>query len=146
MTHLGKYLACRANIPVSVVTPHHNCLYAERMKRSEVTYPVPAFDVAAEVRAEMARARITSSDLSRDYGGAVSYWTRRVTGQQEFNHADLICIAELCGIHPAVLIGGRAPEGWVAPSANAAVTREYQRHLRVVPRSTNGPDEASQAI
>lgn len=68
------------------------------------------------VRGAMGEEQVSSSDLSRTFGGAVSYWTRRVTGQLPFNDRDLELIAWATGRHPAEFMGGQAPAGWTAPA------------------------------
>jgi hypothetical protein len=70
---------------------------------------------------------VSASDLSRWFGGAVTYWTRRITGQQSFSAGDLESVALACEIHPAELFGGVAPLGWEsAPfDRTRGVTREY---------------------
>ena len=64
------------------------------------------------IRAEMGRAQITASHLSRQWGGAVTYWTRRINGELGMSTADLERIAQSVGVHPAELLGGRPPRGW----------------------------------
>lgn len=90
-------------------------IYAQRMKASTVDYaemPEP-FDIPRKVRSAMAEERLTASDLARTFGGAVSYWTRRMTGQQPFSARDLELIAWMTARHPAEFVGGMAPPGWV---------------------------------
>ena len=87
------------------------------MKPSSVAAPSTSVDVAANCRAALARGRISSSRLSRVYGGAHSYWTRRLSGDLPLSDSDIQLIALACEIHPAELFGGTAPLGWVAPPA-----------------------------
>jgi hypothetical protein len=95
------------------------------MKPSSVASPSTSVDVAANCRAALARGRISSSRLSRVYGGAHSYWTRRLSGDLPLSDSDIQLIALACEIHPAELFGGAAPLGWVAPPSPLRVTNRY---------------------
>jgi hypothetical protein len=91
------------------------------MNRAQIDHAEEAFDLLGNIRAAMGRARVTSSLLARTYGGAVSYWTRRINGEIAMSVSDVEMIAEACGVHPATLFGGAAPTGWTP----RIVTREY---------------------
>jgi hypothetical protein len=91
------------------------------MKQAQIQEMDDAFGLLGNIRAEMGRSRVTSSLLARTYGGAVSYWTRRINGEIAPSVADVEIIAEACGVHPATLFGGAAPSGWTP----RIVTREY---------------------
>ncbi len=95
------------------------------MKPSSVASPSTSVDVAANCRAALARGRISSSRLSRVYGGAHSYWTRRISGDLPLSDSDIQLIALACEIHPAELFGGAAPLGWTAPPSPLRVTNRY---------------------
>ncbi len=69
--------------------------------------------MAKHARGALAEARVNASELSRRYGGAVSYWTRRLNGELVMNIADVERIAQAARVHPAVLVGGQAPDGWL---------------------------------
>lgn len=69
--------------------------------------------VAGEVRAEMARKRMTGRELSRLTGKSQPYWSRRLTGDVAFDVDDLVTVAALLDVPvtnmfrtlPADLIG-----------------------------------------
>lgn len=113
------------------------------MRASTVDYsqiPEPV-DVAKKVRGVMAEEKITASDMSRVFGGAVTYWTNRLVGRYTFTPGDLQAVALMCGRHPAELLGGVPPSGWQAPprpdipgAGALSITHDYRaRHLSVVP-------------
>lgn len=82
------------------------------MHKGRVELADTRFDVAGNVRAAMGRARLNASDMSRRYGGAVTYWTRRINGDMALSSDDIARISEACGVHPAELFGGRPPARW----------------------------------
>lgn len=84
--------------------------------RASTVHELHGIDVAGNVRAEMARANVSASMLSRIYGGSVTYWTRRMKGELEFTAEDLQRVAEATMCHPAILLGGEAPSGWTPPT------------------------------
>lgn len=57
-----------------------------------------AASVAGEVRAEMARARISGVALAGHLGKSHAYVSRRLTGVVPFNVAELQKIAEILGV------------------------------------------------
>jgi transcriptional regulator with XRE-family HTH domain len=54
--------------------------------------------VAAEVRAQMGRAQVNTSELARRIGKSHSYVWRRLTGAVPFDVADLTAIGEVLGV------------------------------------------------
>lgn len=64
--------------------------------------------VAAEVRAEMGRQQVTQVQLSRAIGMSQQSLSERLRGKTPFTTDDLDTIADALGVHPAVLLGGRA--------------------------------------
>lgn len=54
--------------------------------------------IAAEVRAELARARISGNRLPGLVGKSQSYWSRRLTGEYAMDVDDLAALAELLGV------------------------------------------------
>jgi transcriptional regulator with XRE-family HTH domain len=54
--------------------------------------------VAAEVRAELGRAKVSSSELARRLGRSHSYLYRRLNGEVAFDVADLAAIAAELGV------------------------------------------------
>jgi len=58
----------------------------------------PRGRVAAEVRAEMARARLSGNQLGRLTGKSQAYWWRRLSGEVAFDVDDLTSIADLMGV------------------------------------------------
>lgn len=98
------------------------------MKYSTVidTEPPAFIDVAKKVRGVMGEEQLTSAQLSRTFGGAVSYWTRRVTGQVPFTARDLELIAWATGHHPCEFLGGRPPARWTPPEPPDGLTCPQQ--------------------
>jgi hypothetical protein len=75
-------------------------MYAERV---EATDERPAIDrlssrVAAEVRAEMARQRLSGARVAKALGWSPMYLSRRVSGQTPFDVDDLEALASLLGV------------------------------------------------
>lgn len=58
----------------------------------------PRGRVAAEVRAALARARVSGNRLSTLLGQSQPYWSRRLTGKVAFDVDDLAAIAGLLGV------------------------------------------------
>lgn len=81
-------------------------------------------DVAANVRAEVARARASQTTIAHVLGENQQWLSRRMVGQVEFRVSELIAIADYLGIHPAVLLGGRPPAGGGpdGPAGHAALS------------------------
>lgn len=70
-------------------------LYAHRMN-NVVAMPdreSPRGRVAAEVRAEMARARVSGNRLAKLTSKSQAYWSRRITGDVAFDVDDLATLA-----------------------------------------------------
>lgn len=65
--------------------------------------------VAAEVRAYMARGRINQTQLAEALGLTQSSVSKRLRGVIAFDVNELQQVAEVLGVHPAVLLGGNAP-------------------------------------
>lgn len=95
--------------------------------------------VAAEVRAEMARQRISQSRVRLALGLSQSAMSRRITGELPFDVGELAALAELLGVPPARFFpaSGHSPP---APRDPALVTpalpetvsnNDYLRLLRV---------------
>lgn len=75
--------------------------------------------VAAEVRANMARVRMTQTELAEVLGLTQSVVSKRLRGKIAFTVEDLEKIAGALGVHPAVLLGG------YSPSPNGPVNGPY---------------------
>jgi len=58
----------------------------------------------AELRAELARHRITAAEVAQRLDRSEAYVSRRLTGEIPLNLDDLAEIAEMLGIAPAALI------------------------------------------
>lgn len=67
--------------------------------------------VAAEVRANMARARMTQTDLALALGLTQSAVSKRLRGKIAFSVDELEKIADVLGVHPATLLGGIGGNG-----------------------------------
>ncbi len=68
-----------------------------------MTTPATA-TAAAEVRAALARCRITQTALAETTGRSQSYWSRRLSGEQPMTVADLEVISALTGVPVADLL------------------------------------------
>lgn len=62
--------------------------------------------VAAEVRAYMARRRITGNQLPGLIGKSQSYWSRRLNGETAFDVDDLAVLGRLLDVDAVVFLGG----------------------------------------
>ena len=62
--------------------------------------------VAAEVRAAMARRKITANQLPTLVGKSQSYWSRRLNGETAVDVDDLASLAGLLGVDAVVFLGG----------------------------------------
>jgi transcriptional regulator with XRE-family HTH domain len=60
---------------------------------------------AAEVRAALARCRITQTTLARESGRSQAYWSKRLNGLQPMTVADLATVSRLTSVPVALLIG-----------------------------------------
>lgn len=65
--------------------------------------------VAAEVRAHMARRRVTQVQLAEILGIKQVSVSERLRGKTPFRLEEIGVIAEAFGIHPAALLGGHSP-------------------------------------
>jgi predicted XRE-type DNA-binding protein len=65
--------------------------------------------VAAEVRAHMARVRINQTQLAEALGITQSSVSKRLRGVIAFNTDELEQVASVLGVHPAALLGGNPP-------------------------------------
>ncbi len=112
---------------------------------------------AAEVRAQLARKRISAAELGRRLGWTQSYTARRVDGRQPLDMDDLEQIADfleippgrlipdrriLAGIsnvsgRPAVSSASRRPSGSKRPptkGAESSAPRDHTRRPAMIPR------------
>lgn len=81
------------------------------MKQSEVT----TAQVAAEVRAWLARRQLSANQAAPMLGWSQTYLSRRLTGAREFSVQDLIALGALLGVDPAVFFSGPGPDDWTSP-------------------------------
>ncbi len=63
-------------------------------------------DVAANVRAELARRRITQTDVAERLGVSRQNVAKRLNGSVDFRVGELISIANMLGITIGDLVGG----------------------------------------
>ena len=63
-------------------------------------------DVAANVRAELARRRITQTDVAERLGVSRQNVAQRLNGSVDFRVGELISIANMMGITIVDLVGG----------------------------------------
>lgn len=75
------------------------------MARQNPRKPLPAAhvsrlraQVAAEVRAELARQRLTQQRIVDKLGRSQAYWSRRVNGEEPFDLDDLASLAALLDV------------------------------------------------
>lgn len=116
-------------------------VYSWRMTTHTSTHHYPdtwQVDIAGNVRAEVARRRIPQSDIAAALGEIQQWVSRRMSGSVEWRISELVAIAELLGIHPAVLMGGRPPAQpgggeWAPRGSNPepTVSGVHRRHLAV---------------
>ncbi len=66
--------------------------------------PTPTETAAAEVRAALARCRITQTHLAQHTGRSQAYWSRRLSGDQAMSTDDLGVISALTGVPVADLV------------------------------------------
>lgn len=67
--------------------------------------------VAGELRATLARKRISAAELARRLGWSQSYTARRVDGRNAIDMDDLQRIAEVLEVEPADLLPTRVEQG-----------------------------------
>lgn len=60
----------------------------------------PSESIAAEVRAEMARQRRTSTDIAAEIGMSLTTFSRKLRGDYPFDVTELGRIAEALGVSP----------------------------------------------
>ena len=70
--------------------------------------PVPDATTAAEVRAALARKKITQTALAEATGRSQTYWQRRLSGERPMDVQDLGVIAQLTGVPVSALVAGAA--------------------------------------
>lgn len=68
----------------------------------------PSDIVAGEVRAALARRRITQTALAEATGRSQTYWQRRLSGEHPMDTDDLAAVADLTGTPMADLVAGAA--------------------------------------
>lgn len=68
--------------------------------------PMQQIDVAANVRAELARRRITQTDVAQRLGVSRQNVAQRLNGSVDFRVGELISVADMLGITIAELLDG----------------------------------------
>ena len=68
--------------------------------------PMQQIDVAANVRAELARRRITQTDVAQRLGVSRQNVAQRLNGSVDFRVGELIAVADMLGITIAELLDG----------------------------------------
>lgn len=68
--------------------------------------PMQQIDVAANVRAELARRRITQTDVAQRLGVSRQNVAQRLNGSVDFRVGELIAVADMLGITIAELLNG----------------------------------------
>jgi transcriptional regulator with XRE-family HTH domain len=67
-------------------------------------------DISGTIRAELARQRKSQQDLQTRLGLSRSSMYRRLTGEAQFDAAELVIVAEFLGVTVAELFGERTDE------------------------------------
>lgn len=70
----------------------------------DVATTTAAEDVAAQVRAELARQRISGRELARRTPLDSQYWWRRLSAKTPFNVVDLVMVSEVLGVPVSMLV------------------------------------------
>lgn len=86
--------------------------------------------VAAEVRAELARQKIPVRRLPFLLGKSQSYWSRRVNAEQAMDVDDLYALAELLKV-PVTRFFEASPRSPFESRGDSEVTRQYHRSGRL---------------
>lgn len=89
--------------------------------------------VAATVRAELARRRMTQQDLARAVGLSQASVSERLRGKTPFSTDDIERVADALGIHPAVLFGGHGP--LPTPPTTGRYSRKISTKRNALPTS-----------
>lgn len=63
--------------------------------------------VAANIRAELARRRISRKTLSEQTGLSIKALTPRLQGKKDFTVGELRLVADVVGVHAADLLGSQ---------------------------------------
>ncbi len=80
--------------------------------------------VACEVRAELARRKMSGRELARRIAKSAVYVNRRISGEVEFSESDIRSIAAVLGVTAAKLLGETTEPASARRSNDAeAVTR-----------------------
>lgn len=108
--------------------------------------------IAEEIRALLARRRMSASELARVIGVTQPYISRRLTGDTPLDVDDLAKIADALGVHISDLLPrpmeGRlittaAPRGGTGPGTNERSTRLPERPQNVGHQSRTTPPASS---
>lgn len=70
----------------------------------EATTVSPAEEVAAQVRAELARAKVSGRELARRTGIDSQYWRRRIAGVTPLDVVDLLRVSEVLDVPVSALV------------------------------------------
>ena len=73
-----------------------------------MTYKTPSERVAAEVRAELARAQIKIKDLAPKLDMSVSTLQRRLSGESPFDVDELTQIAQIANVSPKAFFASKS--------------------------------------
>jgi len=88
--------------------------------------------VAGEVRAHLARARLSGRRAALQLGWTQPYMSRRLTGDIPFDVTDLEALAGLLGV-PVTAFFGAGPNGWAAASAQVSARSRTASTLTGLP-------------
>jgi len=99
------------------------------MSEPESDSPTPHLAVAAEVRAHLARRRISGRQAAFALGWKQPYISRRLSGEIPFDVNDLVAIADLLGVPVAAFFDAR---GGLVPRREGAGVSAGQDGIRFV--------------
>jgi len=112
-------------------------LVAQRVEDRIVTSSLPG-RVAAEIRAELGRKRLSQAELARRLGKTEMYVSRRLADGTSLDLGDVLDIAGLLGVPPAVLLTTTDP----AEIAAGFVSTELRLHLADLAAALGVPVDA----
>lgn len=102
---------------------------ARRLDTPQPERPEPEFreQVAAEIRAQLARRRMSGRSLAKTLGESPTWASRRLAGQVPVDTNDLQRIADVLGMTPMELLAGIGPFGPAVHRRAAPITSPITR-------------------
>lgn len=115
-------------------------LAAAERQPDESAGPTLREHVAEEVRAWMARRRISGAQLARDLGRSQTFVQKRLDGRQSFDMDDLEAVARILDVPARTFLPDYSPNSATTSPRNPVGSH---RHLTVVPPIPVAHDETS---